>query len=52
MDNKCWMLPPFGDGEPKEVDARPEVLIPMMTAGWNQCAPPVAAKEVKTSVHN
>ena len=54
MDNKCWMLPPFGDGEPKEVDATPEVLVPMMTAGWSQCAPPAAAKakEVKTSVHD
>ena len=48
----AWMMPPFGEGEPKEVDATPEVLIPMMTAGWSQCAPPEVTQEVKTDVHD
>lgn len=37
-----WMSPPFGDGEPKEVVASPEVLGPLMHSGWNQCPPPPA----------
>ena len=48
----AWMMPPFGEGEPKEVDATPEVLIPMMTAGWSQCAPPKPTQEVTTDVHD
>lgn len=35
-----WMMPPFGDGEPREVEATPEVLTPLMVAGWSQCAAP------------
>ena len=46
----AWMMPPFGEGEPKEVEATPEVLVPMMTAGWSQCAPPEPTQEVKTDV--
>ena len=30
--DKVWMMPPFGAGEPKEVDATPEVLGPLMVA--------------------
>jgi hypothetical protein len=49
--NNVWMMPPFGEGEPKEVEATPEVLVSMMTAGWSQCAPPVTARqEVKPDV--
>jgi len=48
---KVWMLPPFGEGEPKEVEATPEVLVPLMTTGWNQCEPPAHAAEV-TDVHD
>ncbi len=39
-----WMRPPFGKGEPKEVEATPEVLTPLMVAGWTQCAPPEKLK--------
>jgi hypothetical protein len=48
----AWMRPPFGEGEPKEVEATPGVLTPLMVAGWSQCAPPVPAEEVTTNVHN
>jgi hypothetical protein len=40
MKDKVWMMPPFGEGEPKEVEATPEVLTPLMVAGWSQCEPP------------
>ena len=46
-----WMKPPFGVGEPKEVDATPEGLTPLMVAGWGQCDPP-ATKEVTSDVHD
>ena len=35
-----WLLPAMGEGEPKEVEATPEVLMPLMVAGWSQCEPP------------
>lgn len=35
-----WMMPPFGQGEPKEFEDKPEIIVPLMNAGWNQCAPP------------
>jgi hypothetical protein len=35
-----WLMPPWGRGEPKEVEATPEVLVPLMVAGWTQCQPP------------
>ncbi len=47
---KVWLRPPRGEGEPKEVDATPEVLIPMMLTGWSQCPPPVTRKEVELDV--
>jgi hypothetical protein len=50
MQNAIWMRPPFGEGEPKEVEATPEILVPLMTQGWNQCDPPATAQEVKTDV--
>ena len=46
----CWMAPPFGAGEPKEVDATPAVLTPLMVAGWSQCEPPANTQEVTTHV--
>ena len=54
MNDKVWMKPPFGVGEPKEVDATPEVLVPLMVAGWCQCDSPVPAtnQEVETNVHD
>jgi hypothetical protein len=45
------MCPPFGEGEPKEVEAKPEILVPLMNIGWSQCAPP-ATEEVKLDVHD
>ena len=49
---RVWLLPPWGVGEPKEVEATPEVLVPLMTAGWRQCEPPAqAAQEVNPNVH-
>lgn len=38
--DKVWLRAPFGVGEPKEVEATPEVLTPMMVLGWYQCEPP------------
>ena len=49
---RVWLRPPFGSGEPKEYEAKPEIIVPLMNAGWNQCDPPAAAdrKEVKDHV--
>lgn len=49
--NMVWLLPPFGQGEPKAFEAKPEVLVPAMVAGWSQCDPP-ASEEVTTNVHD
>ena len=38
--NTVWLVPPFGQGEPREVEATPEKLGPLMIAGWSQCPPP------------
>ena len=35
-----WLRPPFGVGEPKEFEATPEILTPLMVLGWSQCDPP------------
>ena len=43
--DKVWMKP-FDGGEPKEVDATPEVLGPLMVAGWSQCEPPFTGENV------
>jgi len=45
MTEKVWLREPGGD--PQEVDATPEVLIPRMVAGWRQGDPP---KEVTEDV--
>jgi len=47
-----WMLPPFGVGEPKEVETTPAVLVPLLVAGWSQCEPPTTKEEVTTDVHD
>jgi hypothetical protein len=52
MPEKVWMKPPFGVGEPKEVEAMPDVLTPLMVAGWSQCDPPAHNEEVTTNVHD
>jgi len=46
MIKTVWMKPPFGEGEPKEVEATPETLVPLMVAGWTQTEPPTNAEEV------
>jgi hypothetical protein len=50
MKTKVWLKPPFGAGEPKEVEATPDVLTPMLVAGWSQCEPPANKQEVTTHV--
>ncbi len=49
--DRVYMKPPFDLGEPKEVDATPDVLVPLMLAGWSQCEPPETQVEVK-NVHD
>ena len=44
--DRVFMRPPHGQGEPKEVDATPAVIVPLMIAGWSQCEPPAAEEEV------
>ncbi len=48
--DKVWLSPPFGAGEPKEVDATPEILVPLLVAGWTQCGRPTSDQEVSTNV--
>ena len=52
MPDKVWIKPPFGVGEPKEVEATPDVLTPYMVAGFSQCDPPAVKEEVTTNVHD
>ena len=47
---KVWMMPPWGQGEPMEVEATPVVLTPLMVAGYSQCEPPANTQEVTTRV--
>ena len=49
-DPKVWLRPPWGNGEPKEFDATPDVLTPLLVSGWSQCEPPANAQEVTTHV--
>jgi hypothetical protein len=46
------MRPPFGAGEPVEVDATPEALVPLMVAGYCQCSAPETQREVIENVHH
>ena len=50
--SKVWLMPPWGLGEPMEVDATPEILTPRLVAGWSQCEPPANAQEVTTHVND
>ena len=43
-----WMMPPYGEGEPKEVEATPDVLTPLMVLGYSQCEPPPVKPQEKT----
>ncbi len=51
-ESTVWMRPPWGVGEPVEVEATPQVLTPLLVQGYSQCAPPEAQQEVKTDVHD
>ena len=48
--NTVWLVPPYGQGEPKEVEAKPAILVPLMVAGYSQCPPPHKKEEVKPDV--
>ena len=50
--DRVFMKPSFGLGEPREVDATPEVLVPLMLAGWTQCELPKRCKEVTENVND
>jgi hypothetical protein len=52
MPDKVLMRPPWGQGDPKEFEATPEVLTPLMVAGWSQCEAPANNQEVTTNVHD
>ena len=43
MAEKVWMRLP--GGEPKEVEATPEILVPLLVQGWSQCDPPEEVRE-------
>ena len=47
---KVWMMPPWVQGEPMEVEATPDVLTPLMVPGYSQCEPPANTQEVTTHV--
>jgi hypothetical protein len=44
MAEKVWMRPPDG-GAPREVEATPEILVPLMVQGYSQCEPPEEVTE-------
>lgn len=44
MSNRVLMRPPDG-GDPQEMEAVPEILVPRMVAGWRQCDPPEEVTE-------
>jgi hypothetical protein len=47
-----WLVPPWGLGEPMEVEATPDVLTPLMASGYSQCEPPANTQEVTTHVND
>jgi hypothetical protein len=51
-ESTVWLRPPFGVGEPREFEAAPDVLVPLLVKGWSQCDPPARSEEVKTDVHD
>jgi len=40
-----YMRPPWGQGEPQRVAAQPEVIVPLLNAGWSQYNPPATHEE-------
>ena len=49
--DRVWLVAPHGQGEPREVEATPEVLVPLMVAGHSQCPDPETNVEVTPDVH-
>lgn len=52
MTDYVYMRPPWGEGEVRKVEAKPEILTPLMVAGFSQCAPPAEDDEVTTNVND
>ena len=50
MTEYVYMRPPWGQGEPQKVEARPEKIVPLMNAGWQQCDAPATDEEVTEHV--
>ena len=50
MDEFVYMRAPWGEGEIQKVEAKPELIGPLMVAGYSQCAPPVNTQEVQKHV--
>ena len=46
--DKVWLKGPWGQGEPMEVDATPEILTKWMVLGYSQCEPPPAKPQEVT----
>ena len=44
------MCPPCGQGEPREFEATPDVIVRAMVEGWTQCEPPSGEEEVTEDV--
>jgi hypothetical protein len=52
MTEFVYMRAPWGGTEVRKVEAKPELIGPLMVAGWSQCDPPANDKEVTTDVHD
>ncbi len=52
MTELVYMRAPWAGAEVRRVDAKPDVLTPLMISGWAQCEPPANAEEVTTDVHD
>ena len=47
--DKVTMRPPDG-GEPIEVEAKPDVIVPMLVAGWSQCPQQKVKEETEDAI--
>lgn len=52
MTEFVYMRAPWGGTEVRQVEAKPELIAPLMVAGWSQCDPPANDEEITTDVHN
>jgi len=48
--DKVWLKGPWGQGEPIEVDATPDVLTKLMVLGYSQCEAPPKPQEATKHV--